>query len=162
MSEYRDVASAFREMAHSIVWCTVATVDPDGRPRSRVLHPFWEWHDDRLVGWIATGPTLPKRAALEYQPSASINYWSPAQDTCTAECDASWHLDDLTRQRVWDTFASLPAPVGYDPAIIPGWADGPRSPAFAALRLDPYRLRVFPGSLLLEGRGDLLRWSRPH
>ncbi len=27
------------------------------------------------------------------------------------------------------------------------------------LRLDPWRLRVFPGSLLLEKRGELLTWQ---
>ena len=89
----------------------------------------------------------------------SLTYWTPSHDTATADCAASWHLDDETCERVWETFKALPAPVGYDPAIVPPWADGPRSPAFAALRLDPYRLRVMPGTLMLEGRGELLTWS---
>lgn len=29
MSDYRVTAEAFMAMAHQIVWCTVATVDPD-------------------------------------------------------------------------------------------------------------------------------------
>ena len=37
------VAPAFVELAHRIVWGTVATVDPEGRPRTRILHPIWEW-----------------------------------------------------------------------------------------------------------------------
>ena len=160
MSDYRSTGEAFQAMAHSIVWCTVATVEPDSRPRTRVLHPYWEWEGDRLVGWIATGPTSLKRAALAHSPFASVNYWAPTHDTCAADCRASWHFDDATRQRVWDTFVALPAPVGYDPAIIPPWADGPISPSFAALRLEPYRLRVFPGTLLLEGRGELRQWSQ--
>ena len=41
------VAPAFVDMAHRIVWCTVATVDASGAPRTRVLHPVWEW---RTVG----------------------------------------------------------------------------------------------------------------
>jgi hypothetical protein len=36
------VAPAFVETAHRIVWCTVATVDGRGRPRTRILHPIWE------------------------------------------------------------------------------------------------------------------------
>jgi hypothetical protein len=28
------------------------------------------------------------------------------------------------------------------------------------MRLDPWRLRVFPGSVLLEGTGEVLTWSR--
>ena len=36
--------------------------------------------------WIATGPTPLKRAHLERTPFVSVNYWSPEQDTCAAEC----------------------------------------------------------------------------
>jgi hypothetical protein len=156
---YRETADAFRTMAHEIVWCTVATVGPDDRPRTRILHPYWEWEDDALVGWIATVPTALKRSALERSPHVSLTYWTTSQDTATADCAAAWHFDDATCERVWETFATLPPPVGYDPLIIPQWADGPRSSAFAALRLDPYRLRVLPGSLVREGRSELRTWS---
>ena len=64
MSTLKQVAPAFLKMAHQIVWCTVATVDSDGRPRSRILHPIWQWDGRELIGWIATGPTPTKRAHL--------------------------------------------------------------------------------------------------
>ena len=128
------------------------------RPRSRVLHPFWEWKDGTLTGWVGTGPTPTKRAHLDASPFASLNYWEPGQDTCVAECRASWCFDLDTRRRVWNEYERLPAPLGYDPAIIPGW-DGPESDAFAVLRLDPWRLRVFPGSALLGQGGDVLVWQ---
>ena len=159
MSELSAVAPAFVEMAHRIVWATAATVDGRGRPRSRILHPFWLWDGSTLVGWIATGPTPVKRAHLEHSPNISINYWAPNHDTCTAECATTWAFDDETRDWVWQLFKDGPEPVGYDPAIVPGWKDGPRSPAFAALRLDPWHLRVFPGTALLSGTGDVLTWS---
>jgi hypothetical protein len=57
MNELSQVAPAFVEMAHRIVWCSAATVDVKGRPRSRILHPFWQWDGARLVGWIGTSPT---------------------------------------------------------------------------------------------------------
>lgn len=155
-----QVAPAFVEMAHDIVWCTAATVDAEGRPRSRVLHPIWEWDGQRLVGWIGTRATPTKRAHLAASPHVSLNYWAPSQDTCVAECRASWALDDATRTEVWERFRTAPAPVGYDPAIIPGWT-GPTCDAFAVLRVVPWRLRVFPGSVLLEGRGDVLTWRAP-
>ena len=60
---------------------------------------------------------------------------------------------------VGNLYAQAPAPVGYDPAIIPAWADGPLSDAFAVLRLVPWRLRVQPGSLMGGGEGELLVWS---
>ncbi len=158
MAELSSVAPAFVEMAHSIVWCSAATVDRRGRPRSRVLHPIWEWSGAELVGWVATAPTPMKRAHLEHSPYVSLNYWGPSQDTCVAECRATWAFDLPTRERIWNLFAEGPEPVGYDPSIIPGW-DGPDTEMFAALRLDPWRLRVFPGSVLLSGTGEVLTWQ---
>ena len=57
VSAFPQTAVAFVEMAHRIVWCTVATVDPNGRPRTRILHPVWVQEGDHLLGWIATGRT---------------------------------------------------------------------------------------------------------
>ena len=158
MNELADVAPAFVAMAHRIVWCSAASVDTRGRPRSRVLHPIWEWDGERLTGWIGTGPTPIKRAHLNASPYLSLNYWAPSQDTCTAECAAVWAFDDDTRTRVWNRFREASAPLGYDPAVIPGW-DGPTCEAFAVLRLEPWRLRVFPGTLLLGRGGDVLTWQ---
>ena len=50
-----------------------------------------------------------------------------------------------------------PDPVGYDPKIIAGW-DEPTSDSFAVLHLEPWRLRVFPGTVLTEQRGEVLIW----
>lgn len=144
-------------MAHRIVWCTAATVDRDNRPRSRVLHPIWEWKDGVLTGWVGTGPTATKRAHLETSPYISCNYWAGNHDTCVAECRAEWAFDLPTRERIWNLFKSTPPPVGYDPAMIPAW-NGPESPGFAVLRLTPWRLRVMAGTVLLAGEGQVLTW----
>jgi hypothetical protein len=158
MTDLATTAPAFVEMAHRIVWASVATVDARGRPRSRVLHPIWEWDGERLVGWVGTGPTAIKLADLSASPYASVNYWAPTHDTCSAECGARLILDDDVRTRVWNLFKDAPAPVGYDPAIIPVWNE-PTDDTFAALRLDPYRLRVMPGTVMLQGSGQVLTWS---
>jgi hypothetical protein len=152
-----DVAPAFVQMAHQIVWCSVATVDSQGRPRSRILHPIWQWDGAALVGWIGTSPTPTKRAHLAASEYVSLNYWTPAQDTCVAECRASWCFDDATRTMVWNLFKDAPPPLGYDPAIIPAWTS-PTAEAFAVLRVEPWRLRVFPGSVLLGHGGEVLVW----
>lgn len=55
---YSRAAAAFVEVAHGIVWCTIATVDPLGRPRSRVMHPIWEWD----------GPDAPAFVVLRLRP----------------------------------------------------------------------------------------------
>ena len=99
-----------------------------------------------------------RRAHLEASPYLSCNYWAENQDTCVAECQAEWAFDLPTRQWVWNLFESAPAPVGYDPAIIPFW-EGPDSAAFAALRLTPWRLRVMPGTAMLTGAGEVLAWQ---
>lgn len=158
MNELAKVAPAFVAMAHQIVWASAATVDQHGRPRSRILHPIWEWDGEKLVGWIGTGPTKTKRAHLEASPYMSLNYWAPSQDTCVAECHATWAFDDETRTYVWNLLLNGPEPVGYDPAIIPAWT-GPTADSFAALRLEPWRLRVFPGSVLMGQGGEVLTWK---
>jgi hypothetical protein len=159
VTDLAAIAPAFVEMAHRIVWCSVATVGPDERPRSRVLHPIWEWDGTKLHGWIATGPTPLKRAHLDHSPFLSCSYWAPDHDTAVAECRAEWAFDDATCAEVWERFEHGPEPVGYDPAIVPPWSGGPTSDAFAVLKLDPWRLRVMPGSVMLRGEGDLLTWS---
>jgi hypothetical protein len=159
MSDLATVAPAFVKMAHRIVWASAASVDAAGRPRSRVLHPFWTWDGTALTGIIGTSPTPAKRAHLDQSPFLSVNYWWPEQDTCVAECRAEWILDDEGRRAVWQTLHDAPAPVGYDPAIIEPWAGGPTSPAFAGLRLTPWRLRVQPGSLMQGKGGEILTWE---
>ncbi|WP_396836988.1 pyridoxamine 5'-phosphate oxidase family protein [Mycobacterium sp. ITM-2016-00317] len=154
-----QLAPAFVEMAHSIVWASVATVDADGKPRTRILHPLWEWDGTDLFGWIATVPTPIKRAHLAAHPDVSVSYWTTNQDTCSAECLTEWYTDDDTCTAVWEKFATAPAPVGYDPHIIPMWKDGPTSEEFAVLRLAPYRLRVMPGVVMTQGAGSPLTWS---
>jgi len=156
-----QIAPAFVAMAHSIVWASVATVDADSKPRSRILHPIWEWDGTDLFGWIATEPSPVKRAHLAVHPEVSVSYWAPTHDTCSAECLVEWYTDDDTRRAVWDRFAGAPAPVGYDPAIIPSWAEGPTSEQFAVLRLAPYRLRVMPGTVLTAGAGGVQSWRAP-
>ena len=157
MNDLDTVAPAFVEMAHRIVWCTAASTGSDGRPRTRVLHPIWEWDGSALTGWIATSPASPKAAELAAVPALSLNYWAPDHDTCLADCDAVFESDPDDVAAGWRRFADGPEPVGYDPSIIPGW-DGPGSPHFGVLRLTPHRLRVMPGTLMTQGRGVLLTW----
>ena len=159
MTSLEKIAPSFIEMAHSIVWASAATVDANGHPRSRVLHPIWEWDGTDLFGWIATVPSPVKKAHLAVHPQMSLSYWAPTHDTCSAECLVEWYLDDETRIAVWDKFANAPAPVGYDPRIIPQWSEGPTSDDFAALRLAPYRLRVMAGTVMMKGEGAPLLWS---
>jgi hypothetical protein len=157
MSSLAVTAPAFVEMAHRIVWCTVATVDASGSPRTRVLHPIWEWDGTDLHGYIATSPNTPKARHLAHERRVSLTYWAPTHDTCTADCTTDWELSDEERQLGWDRFATTPEPLGYDPRIIPNWQT-PTSPEFGILRLTPTRLRVMPGSYMIQREGELHDW----
>ena len=158
MADLEEVAPAFVDMAHRIVWCSVATVDHQGRPRSRILHPLWEWDGSALVGWIATGPTPTKRSHLQHSPYISCSYWTDSHDTASPNAGRSGTSTTTSRTTVWDKFVNAPPPVGYDPSIVPAW-DRPTSDTFAALRLEPWRLRVFPGTRPANGVGDILVWQ---
>ena len=82
-----------------------------------------------------------------------------AAPPCDAECKASWVFDDEIRANVWNLLLNGPPPLGYDPKMIPGWTR-PTGASFAALCLEPWRLRAFPGSVLMGQGGTVLTWKR--
>ena len=88
----------FIEVAHRIVWCTMATVDPQGRPRSRVVHPVWEREGSAITGWVVSRRTPLRRRHLEHSGFVSCSYWDPQHDTAVAECAAAW-LTEAGRAR---------------------------------------------------------------
>jgi general stress protein 26 len=153
------LAPAFVEMAHRIVWCSTATASLEGEVKTRVLHPYWEWDGSALTGWILTSPRSPKARHLDANPRVSLTYWAANHDTCSADCDTTWELSPDERQAGWDRFLEAPAPVGYDPKLIPVWPD-PQAPEFGVLRLEPTWLRVMPGTVMLAGQGEVLTWRR--
>lgn len=135
----------FVRIAHSVVWCTLATVDRRRRPRSRVVHPYWERTGaGGVTGWLFTRPTPLKLAHLAHHPHVSCSYWSPAQETAVAECEAELVDDESTRHKVWTLFAEAAEPLGYDPRIL--GADDHRSPAITVLRMTPWRLATLGGA----------------
>ena len=42
VTNFAEIEAEFIERVHTMVWCSAATVDRQGRPRSRILHPIWE------------------------------------------------------------------------------------------------------------------------
>jgi hypothetical protein len=143
-----SVAEQFIAIAHRVVWCTLSTVDRRNRPRSRIVHPVWEVREGSLHGLVATRPTPLKLAHLAHAPHVSCTYWDPAHDVAIAECAARW-LDEADRQAAWERIARAPAPAGYDPATI--WPDGPTSPEFAVIDLEPWRVSAASAAALARG-----------
>ena len=148
------VQKEFVERAHRIVWCAVATVGPDNRPRSRILHPLWELNTE-LVGWIVTRATPVKVRHLAYSPYLTCSYWEPGHEVAVADCHAEWVGDAATRQRVWELYRDAPAPLGYDFWSV--FPVGPAGESPSLLRLTPYRLRLTDVETL-SGRKQPLAW----
>ena len=143
------VAEAFVAVAHRVVWCTLATVDRRGRPRSRLVHPIWEHTEAGLVGWVTSRPTPLRRAHLAANPFVSCSYWDAAHDVAVAECRAEWITDPATREHAWASFRAAPPPLGHDPASI--WPRGLEDPDAGVLRLEPWRLRAAAAATLAAG-----------
>jgi general stress protein 26 len=139
-----ELLGEFVRVAHRIVWCTLATVDRRGRPRSRVVHPYWERTADGVTGWIFTRPTTPKVAHLARTPYVSCSYWDPVQEVAVAECDAALADDEASRRALWDLVSAAPEPLGFDPRIM-GCTD-PLDPVVTVLRMTPWRLSTPAGS----------------
>jgi general stress protein 26 len=148
VASFADIADEFNARVARIVWCTVATVDLKGRPRTRILHPIWEGS----TGWIATGRHSHKAKHLAHNPYVSLSYWDQQHQQIYADCRAEWVDDAATRRRIWDLYKNTPPPLGYDPAIIPVWKDGPDTPEFGVLKLTPWRIELFAINQMATGQ----------
>lgn len=159
-TDLETIAPAFVATAHRTGYAVVATVGLDDTPRTRVMQPVWRWDGATLTGWVSTTTDAPKVAEARRRPSASLTYWHPDQDSCTADVRVTPVTGAEELAAAWDRFLATPPPAGFDPAIHPDW-ESAASPTFGVLRLDPVRLRVLPGSLVRTGEGTLLTWQAP-
>ena len=133
---FHDIAATFDERTRRIVWCSVATVNRDGRPRTRILHPIWEGE----VGWIATGRWSAKAEDIENNPYVSLSYWDQKQEQVHVDARAEWEEDLEEKARIWKYFDTLEPPVGYDLAAFFGSVD---DPDFGLLRIRPWRIELY-------------------
>jgi hypothetical protein len=136
--DFAEIAPELMARVNQMVWCSAATIDGQGRPRSRILHPLWEGS----VAWVTTDPRSLKSRHLARYPYVSLAYVGDIAKPAYADCFAEWVTDRETRQRVWDLCLQTPPPMGFDPAPIYGAVDGPLEgrPAFGVLKLTPYRV----------------------
>jgi len=139
---FSDIEAEFIKRVHTMVWCAVATVDANGRPRSRVLHSIWEGS----TGFIGTNPNSYKAKHLAHNPYVSLAYIADIAKPVYVDARTEWVNDMSERQRIWDLFKSAPLPLGYDPEPIFKNLDG-----FGLLKLAPYRIQLdqFPAPSLI-------------
>ena len=133
-ASFAEIEQEFNERVQKIIWCNAATVDTQGRPLSRVVHPNWEGS----TGWMLTRLTSHKVKHLSATPYVSLAYIDAAKPVYI-DCAVEWITDLREKQRVWDFVAAIPSPVGYDPAPIYKTVD---DPSFGLLKLTPWRIEV--------------------
>jgi general stress protein 26 len=146
VTAFADIQEEFTKRVQRIVWCTVATVDTKGRPRSRILHPLWEG----ATGWIATGRHTLKEKHLQKNPYISLSYWDQQHEQIYAECKAEWEDSPTEKRRIWELFKNTPPPLGYDPGLF--WKGGPDDPTYGVLKLTPWRLELSSLNDLISGK----------
>lgn len=133
---FEAIAEEFAARTRRIVWCTVATVDEKGRPRTRILHPIWQGHS----GWIATGRHSLKEKHLAGNSNVSLLYWDPMQQNVQIEATAGWEDDPRERRRIWELYKNTTPPLGYDIGdFFPG---GPDGGAWGLLKITPSRIEL--------------------
>lgn len=134
-----EIGQAFLDRVHRMVWCNVATVDGQGRPRSRILHPIWEVDAASATGWLFTRRETPKARHLAGNPYVSLAYVAEIATPVYVDCLAAWEDDPAQKRRIWEMLRVAPAPLGYDPATIFG---APDDPGLGLLRLAPWRIEL--------------------
>lgn len=135
VASFAEIADAFRERYTRIVWCTVATMDTRGRPRTRILHPIWEGS----TGYILTNRHSLKEKHLAGNPYVSLSYWDSSYEQAYVDARTEWEDDQSERARIWELYKATPGPLGFDPAII--WT-GPDDPVLGVLKLTPWRIEL--------------------
>jgi general stress protein 26 len=134
-ASFADIEPEFIARAHRMVWCDMATVGRDGRPRTRIVHPVWEGE----TAWVTSFRVGPKAEDIGYSPYVSFAYVSDPVKPAYAECVASWVDDPDERIKIWERIAAIPEPLGYDTETMFGSYDVPN---LTMLRLVPWKIRL--------------------
>ena len=150
VASFSEIEEEFNRRVQRIVWCTAATVDRQGRPRTRILHPIWEG----ATGWIATGRRSLKEKHLAGNPHLSLTYWDPQHQQIYADCKAEWVDEAAEKRRIWDLYKNTPPPLGYDPGMI--WQAGPDDASYGLLKLTPWRIEISSIMDMMSGKPPLV------
>lgn len=146
IDNFSVIEQEFDRRVKKIVWCTFTTINRDGRPRSRMLHPVWEG----TTGWIATGRETLKTHHLAHSPWVSLTYWDPDHDQVYADCKAEWEDDPAEKERIWNFIKNTPEPLGYDLSMF--WPEGPTSESYGVLKLTPWRIEISSLGDMVQGK----------
>ena len=136
LTSFAEIETEFIQRVHTMVWCSMATLDTRNRLRSRILHPIWE----SSVGWATARPHSLKARHLAHNPYVSLAYIADIAKPVYADCKAEWVDDPATKRHVWDLFKTTDPPAGFDLANIFKSVD---DPGFGLLKFTPWRIELF-------------------
>ena len=147
VSTFAELQAEFMVRINHAVYCSMATVDRNNRPRSRIMHPIW----DGPTGWVITRPQSYKAKHLEHNPYVALAYIQDKEKPVYVDCIAEWVDDPAEKQRVWELHQTIPAPLGFDPQPHYGTID---NPLYGLLRFTPWRIE------LADLRGESIVWRK--
>jgi general stress protein 26 len=132
---FADIQPEFMDRVQKAVYCNMATIDRQGRPRSRIMHPIW----DGFVGWVISWPESHKAKHLAHNPYISLAYIHDRNKPVYVDAVAEWIDSVSERTRIWDLHKATPPPLGFDPQPHYGTID---NQYFGLLRLTPWRIEL--------------------
>ena len=146
IASFEVIAGEFTRRTDRTVWCTMATADPPGRIRSRIVHPLW----DGETGWLPPGRPSAAAKDLDGNPWVSLTDIDNAQEQVHVDCRTSWEQSLPGKRRLWEWFKAAPPPLGYDPGLF--FTKGVEDVSFGALRLEPWRVELWSLAELMSGK----------
>jgi general stress protein 26 len=132
---FENIQQEFMERIQKAVYCNMATIDRQGRPRSRVIHAVW----DGPVGWVITWPKSHKARHLEKNPYVSLAYIHEPLKPVYVDARAEWIAEIDEQLRIWELHKNLPPPLGFDPEPHYGSI---QHHYFGLLRFTPWRVEL--------------------
>jgi len=136
VTSFAEIETEFIGRVHTMVWCSLATLDTMNRLRSRILHPIWEG----ATGWASARPHSLKAKHIAHCSYVSLAYIADIPRPVYVDCTAEWETDGNVKQHVWDLFKKTPPPAGFDLANI---FNSVNDPEFGVLKFTPWRIELF-------------------
>jgi general stress protein 26 len=135
VQRFEDLQAEFLVRVSQVVYCTMATIDRQNRPRTRVIHPIWEGP----IGWLISWPASHKSKHLARNPAVSLAYIPDKENPVYVDGMAEWVDTIEEKQRIWDLHRTTPAPLGFDPQPHYGTID---HPYYGVLKITPWRIEL--------------------
>jgi general stress protein 26 len=135
VATFAELQAEFMQRIQKAVYCSMATVDRQGRPRSRILHPVW----DGSMGWVISWPESHKARHLEQNPYVSLAYIQTPVQPVYVDALAEWVEEEGEKHRIWELHQQTPPPLGFDPAPYYGSI---HHPYYGLLRFKPWRVEL--------------------